>query len=417
MSFFTKSTPPNIFIFTRDLRISDNLALNRAIKESQSLICVFTITAEQTKSNKFKNDRAIQFMCESLIELAKRIELNIIIDDTNYTHIARIVHYHKCKTIYISRDFTPFALAREQKLSKIAQVVSVDNHTLLPIESIARYKIYTPFYNYISKELKKFTLTEPGKCKLIALTADRIDPVSLSQLYTPMNKIVTGGMTGFNEQLAKIRARKGDEAIKKYGEKRDSLALDNNTKFSAYLKFGVVSPRQIYNLFLSNTAIIRELIFREFFYHQQYHFPEILSGKNYKDPEINWTRSTTALQKWIDGVTGVPVVDAAMRQLKLTGYIPNRARMIVASYLAFDLKINWRYGEQHFARQLTDYDPAQNVWNWAWVVGAGNATRPTGQQMNVYIQAKKHDPQAIYIKRWVTELKDKDAAAIHKIRP
>lgn len=418
MSLFARPSAPNVFLFTRDLRIEDNLALNRAIKDSQSLICIFAITSEQTRNNPYRNDRAVQFMCESLKDLATKIELNIIIDDAKYTHVGRIVNYHKCKKIYLSRDFTPFALAREKALAKAAEVVAVDNHTLLPIDDVERYKIYTAFYNNVKPRLSKFTIEQPGKCKLISLTTDRVDPATLSQLYTPMPKIVNGGVAGFNEQVAAVRARRGDASIKKYAETRDTLALDNNTKFSAYLKFGVVSPRQVYNMFSGNSAIVRELIFREFFYHQQYHYPEMLAGKNFKDPKIEWTKANVhkQLQKWIDGTTGVPIVDAAMRQLKLTGYIPNRARMIVASYLAFDMKIDWRHGERHFARQLTDYDPAQNAWNWAWVVGAGNATRPHGQQMNVYIQSKKHDPQALYIKKWVHELRDKDAATIQKIR-
>jgi deoxyribodipyrimidine photo-lyase len=229
-------------------------------------------------------------------------------------------------------------------------------------------------------------------------------------------KIVFGGR---KNALSKLKTSLVTQS--NYDNTRDFLT-NNTTGLSAAIKFGCISIREIYHAFFSkygrNFGLIRELIWREFFAHVLYNFPEVLKDSYQpKFKHISWRTGVNAMadfESWKKGQTGFPVVDACMRQLNKTGYMHNRGRMIVANFLVKTLLIDWHLGEQYFAQKLTDYDPASNNGNWQGISGTGVDMKPYFRDMNPWIQSEKFDKLTEYIKKWVPELNDVSPQDIHK---
>jgi deoxyribodipyrimidine photo-lyase len=188
---------------------------------------------------------------------------------------------------------------------------------------------------------------------------------------------------------------------------------------SAYIKFGCVSIGEVFESFKNISELVRQLIWREFYAHTLFVFPEVLTQYSWRENQGNTTKTDALFKAWKDGETGVPIVDACMRELNKTGYMHNRGRLIVASYLAKTLGVDWRMGERYFAQQLVDYDVASNNGNWRWIASAAELkvpdgshevtvhldTQPPFRTFSPWLQAKKCDPDAEYIKKWVPELR------------
>jgi deoxyribodipyrimidine photo-lyase len=279
------------------------------------------------------------------------------------------------------------------------------------------YKKYTPFYTNVLHK----AVDEPRTTKINNFTKTSINienQISLDQAFDRFTKdnqhiLVHGGRTmGLQRLKTAIREQK------KYDEKRDFF-IEQTTFLSAYIKFGCVSIREVYHAFKKTYGLghglIRELIWREFFVHVLYAYPEVV-GRSYQPryQHIQWHNSAANLKKWQKGLTGFPIVDACMRQLNATGYMHNRGRMTVASFLIKTLLMDWRLGEKYFAQQLTDYDVASNNGNWQGISGTGVDMKPYFRDMNPWIQQEKFDKNAEFIKRWVPELKDVEPADIHQ---
>ena len=226
------------------------------------------------------------------------------------------------------------------------------------------------------------------------------------------NILVNGGI-----KLAKLRLLTAVKNQKNYDNTRDFFEC-KTTHLSAYIKFGCISIRDVYHAFKNKFGLehglIRELIWREFFAHVLYGYPEVV-GKSYqpKYRNLKWSNSEKNIDSWKKGLTGFPMVDACMRELNTTGYMHNRGRMTTASFLIKTLLIDWRIGEQYFAQQLTDYDIASNNGNWQGISGTGVDMKPYFRDMNPWIQSSKFDKDAKYIKKWVPELENVNASDIH----
>jgi deoxyribodipyrimidine photo-lyase len=224
---------------------------------------------------------------------------------------------------------------------------------------------------------------------------------------------VHGGRPEGLKQLSKALRDQHD-----YAKTRDYMAHETSM-LSAHLKFGTVSVREVYHTFLrkygKHHELLRQLIWRDFFVHLLFFYPENLEHMYSKQYErIRWSTSTSDLEAWKSGHTGFPLVDAAMRQLNATGYMHNRGRMLVANFLVKTLLLDWREGERYFAQKLTDYDVGSNLGNWQSIVGGGAYAGAWFRDMNPWIQSKKFDPDAAYIKKWVPELTDVPAKDIHR---
>ncbi len=422
----------NIFIHHRDLRIHDNTTL---IKQSDSedapIVPIFVFPPEQIddKINKYFSHNLVQFMIESLKELdyvyrAKNSKLHFF--KGHYTDILdTILRKKKINSIGFNMDYSPYAKKRDEVISKWAKrngikIYCEEDHLLQPLRENATlnrtgapYKVFTPFKRFL---MANYKVAEPDsynsfKFQMMDNIGKEFNKSKLDTLYEKNYDIMVHG--GRREGLKMLRA--AVQRQKGYGKMRDILSY-NTTHLSAFINFNVISIREVYHALRSvDKTLISELYWRDFYYNILYFFPHVVGNAfNPKFDKVKWSYSKADFAKWCDGQTGFPIVDAAMNQLNTTGYMHNRARMIVASFLTKDLLIDWRWGERYFATQLTDYNISANNGGWQWCAGTGADPQPYFRIFNPWNQSEKYDPDAVYIKKWLPELAAVPAKDIHR---
>lgn len=422
----------DVFVFTRDLRLDDNTGLISAIKRAP-VKCVFIFRESQIGSdNGYRSDNAIDFMMESLEDLEGQIKtrggsLSYLYESSRGN--ASLVRALKglagaktdtddagARTVHMSADYTPFANQREASLRKDLKAIGwelqvYDDHPLTPASLTMRsgsgnmYPMFSPFYNRVLKEGVNAPVKFPsGKGHLSSrplkgqVSLAKIRRMLPRERISPERRVKGGRAEGLQVLADAVRRVKGA-----YSPQRHRLDYET-TSLSAYHHFGCVSARETWAKFPKNPALRRQLIWRDFAYHRMVAWPtgEWGSVVNVGD-DIKWRRDLKLERAWKDGNTGVPAVDAAMRQLIREGYIHNRGRMIVANYLVKNLRLDWRIGERHFARWLTDYDWGVNFMNWVGIAGILPTDQPL-RTMNPFIQSKKNDPELVYIRKYIPEL-------------
>lgn len=415
-----------LFIFRRDLRIYDNNALYNACKECDKVFCCFIFTPEQiTNKNDFKSSNAIQFMIESLKELSYEFnklnsKLYLLYGDNNKV-IYELIDKLNIQSLYYNRDYTPYALLRDHKIKELCNNNNIncsefqDYYLYEPgtilTGSNTYYKKFTPFYMKALKiEVDKPIYINKQKLsvKFVALKySTSFNEMSIHYKFNE-NTLVNGGRTNGLKQL-----KETIKTQKNYDQMRNTLA-HNTSLLSAYIKFGCISIREVYYFvrinFGINSELMRQLVWRDFYAQVLFAYPYVLDPKNNK---ITWNKNKIYLERWYLGKTGFPVIDACMRQLNETGWMHNRGRLITACFFIKTLLLDWREGEKYFAKNLIDYDVANNNGNWQWLSGTGVDTMPYFRTFNPWTQSKKYDPDALFIKRWIPELKDVDAKDIH----
>jgi len=423
-----KQIKNGLFIFHRDLRTQDNNGLLESSRQCEKLYTCFIFTPEQVgKANSFRSQNAIQFMIESLGELMGDLNKQggeLLLFYGNQNAILRsLIQELDIDAIYFNKDYTPYSVKRDQETEDLCKKFSIEcqmfaDYYLFEPGSIktgggSAYKKYTPFYNAAIKK----HVPEPTRKQISHLsktTKNMPNRISLKDAFSHFTKenegiLVHGGRSNGIQRL-KLALR--DQ--KQYDKKRDFF-IENTTFLSAYIKFGCVSIREVYHTLKPIHGIVRELIWRDFFAHVLYAYPTVV-GQSYQEKfrKIKWHHSESDFEKWKKGQTGFPIVDACMRQLNTTGYMHNRGRMTVASFLVKILLMDWRLGEKYFAQKLTDYDIASNNGGWQGISGTGVDMKPYFRDMNPWIQSSNFDNDAEFIKKWVPELKDVDAKDIHK---
>jgi deoxyribodipyrimidine photo-lyase len=417
-----------LFIFHRDFRIVDNIGLLELSKKCSTIYPIFIFTPEQVDRNPYKSNNSIIFMIESLISLDEQIKQMsggqlLTFYGKNDMVIREIIQKYNIDCIGFNRDYTPYAKSRDQSIINICEehevevVIGEDYYLHIPgsiMNSTGNpYQKFTPYY-LVAKSKK---VESPERSKRIQFSIGNnikkyTFPLSnaMDKLCKPnLNILVHGGKTNGSIILK--------TAIRNAGEYKNihDILSENTTHLSPYIKFGIFSIRQIYSSFSGNTEIIRQLIWRDFYAQVLHFYPDVLEGPMkpaYK--HINWHHNMKWFNAWKIGNTGFPVVDASMRELNTTGFCHNRGRLIVASFLVKTLLINWQEGEKYFARMLTDYDPASNNLNWQWCASSGIDSQPYFRIFNPWEQGKHYDPECIYIKKWIPELKDVSAKDIHQ---
>jgi len=414
----------SIFLFRRDLRPFDNIGLNKCLEESDKVYPIFIFTPTQIKNNPYKSSNCVQFMIESLEELSKKLKLNLFYG-SNEDVIEEIIKKEKINSIYTNTDYTPFAVKRDNNLQKLCDKYNVKlslSHDIclyepgtIKTQSGSAYQKFTPFYNEVlpkkvSKPKKPKKSVKENTYKLKNKFSIQIKDTKKFYKHNPNNN-VKGGRTEAKKILESIKD------FKDYNKMRDLLSQET-THLSAYNKFGCVSIREVYHSikkkFGIKHSLIRQLIWRDFYYHLGFAYPRVIGGPLKEQyGNIKWSGDKKTLDAWKEGKTGFPIVDAGMRQLLSTGYMHNRARLIVASFLIKNLQHNWLDGEKFFAQQLVDYDVLVNNGNWQWVAGTGADSQPYFRIFNPWSQSQKFDKEADYIKKWIPELKDIPAKDIH----
>lgn len=400
-----------IFIFTRDLRIEDNTGLNYAAKNYKKIIPFFIFTDTQIgKTNKYKSERSIDFMKAALIALHSNLldKLNILKSNESLTTTLKdIIKREKVKGIVINKDYTPYANARELQLQSYCDKNLLDfqcvedyllNGTFVLNGKGEHYKKFTPFFNIVIKNKIRPPYTNPELLnKIVKIkSVKRVNFKSNIKLQNVIDILNTK-----------------NNYIKNYTKHREIVKVDG-TRISVYLKFGLVSIRQVYQAVKGNNDFVRSLIWRDFYY-TYYHFsPKALDQGDQYNTNFKWNSNTKLLTAWKNGKTGYPIVDAGMRQMNETGYMHNRVRMVVASFLAKTLIIDWKEGERYFSNQLLDIDWIINTGNWQNVVSVAKHSQPYFRVFNPWLQSKKYDKECEYIKTWIPELKNIPTASIHK---
>lgn len=420
----------SLFLFHRDLRLQDNTGLIKALEQSELVIPAFIFDDRQLKQNEYRGEHLIQFMTESLEDLDDQLQKKgsklFVFSGITHEVLESLIEKNKIKAVYSNRDYTPFALKRDGLLQKICAVkqvkwVQTADALLNEPEHVHKddgtpYTVYTPFM----KKSRDIEVQKPRVNQRDNYFSEKIpddEGVALCQkvLKQKTNDIyVHGGRAEALKILSQIKD------FKNYDEERNFPAKQGTTGLSAHNKFGTVSIREVYAAvkkhFGATHTLINELYWRDFFTHINFHFPHVYGHSFHKKYEdLKWSKSKKYFEAWCEGKTGYPIVDAGMRELNTTGYMHNRVRMIVASFLTKNLHIDWRWGEKYFAQQLIDYDPAVNNGNWQWAASTGCDAQPYFRIFNPWLQQKKFDEDCEYIKKWVPELEGCDPKDIHNI--
>ena len=418
-----------LFLFHRDFRLTDNTGLLDAKNQCRRLFCCFIFTPEQISSqNDFRSKNAIQFMLESLEDLAQSVKarggkLYFFYGNTT-TIIGKLLTAMKINAVFFNRDFSPYAVKRDTEVEKLCQSKNIPcilgpNDYYLYEPGIIRttgngyFKKFTPFYDHVVS--KKVELPKTTGLPLFSVFSGTLEnQTTIGEIFsktigTKNQEIaVTGGRKAGLKQLLQALS-----AQSQYAKKRDHF-IYRTSLLSAYLKFGCVSIREVYHAFKHKYGVrcefIRQMIWRDFFAHILFGYPKALTDKY---GPFAWKNSSRYIDAWKTGHTGFPIVDASMRELNHTGYMHNRGRMMVAQFLIKTLLVDWKIGEQYFAQKLTDYDPASNNGNWASIFGRGVYSSPYFRVMNPWIQSEKFDKDCAYIKKWIPELANVPARDIH----
>jgi deoxyribodipyrimidine photo-lyase len=414
----------SLFIFTRDLRLEDNTGLIMALKNSNSVIPVFIFNSEQISNlNSYKSNNCVQFMIECLDELNYSLQEKgsrlFYFNTSNYEKTVRNIikksDKYEIKSIYISRDYTPFAKKRQKILEKICkdlelELFIVEDHMLTGYDEVKKddgnyYVKFTPYYraalHYKVKDPKKNNYKNYVK-KSYEIDGEFYGDIHKFYKKNP-NILVRGGRTNALKILKKIKN------FKDYNVEREIPSHNGTTKLSAYMKFNVVSIREVYKSFKDNLSrsnkLLTQLYWRDFYMQIMNNFDVVKQPMN-KGYNIEWENNTTYIKKWKTGTTGIPIIDAAMREMNTTGWMHNRCRMIVSNFLIKILRCDWMIGEKYFAQSLVDYEISSNNGGWQWSSSTGVDSMPSFRVFNPWRQAEKYDPDCEYIKKWIPELKD-----------
>ncbi len=413
-----------LFLFHRDLRLEDNTGLNAALAECDTVVPAFIFDPRQTDKHPYFSPRSFRFLLDSLAELSHEVggqggHLARFAGPPAET-VARLARDGLIDAIYYNRDTTPFARRRDREIHDACVAVGIPafdyGDTLLhdPDEVLkgdgTPYRVFTPYYRHALT--KAIRVPEPMRAGCFSARPLPGEVVGPEAAVYPAGSERPGRKAG----LARLEVAASSD----YEMVRDALAVDGTTHLSAHHKFGTVSIRESWHRLVAGnggeSGLVRQLAWRDFFSHIGSHYPHVYGAPfHLRYRKVVWDAPGEKFGAWCQGRTGFPIVDAGMRELNTTGFMHNRARMIVASFLVKDLHVDWREGEQYFARQLVDYDPAVNNGGWQWAASTGCDAQPYFRIFSPWRQQLRFDPQAAYIKRWVLELTALSAGEIHRL--
>lgn len=403
----------NLFWFRRDLRLEDNTGLYHALNSDFPVLPLFIFDTLILKELKNKADPRIQFIHHQLQHIQKTLRQfgsSLLVVKGKPEEIFReLIKKWKIAAVYTNHDYEPYAIQRDEKIAHLLKAHQIPFYTFKDqvifekneiIKDDGRpYTVFTPYKNRWLDALRITELAEFPSEKLFS-SYIKINPFPLPSLAD----------IGYTTSQVKFPEKKIDlEVIKNYHRTRDFPAIKGTSRLGIHLRFGTISIRQLVKIARQlNSTFLNELIWREFFMMILYHFPRVVNQPFKPGYEkIPWINRQEDFQKWCDGHTGYPIVDAGMRELNSTGFMHNRVRMIAASFLAKHLLIDWRWGEQYFAEKLFDFELSSNNGNWQWAAGCGCDAAPYFRVFNPTLQTEKFDPNHIYIQKWVPEYKDK----------
>ena len=395
----------------RDLRLNDNAALYAALKAQYPVLILFIFDTKILSKLPNQHDSRVTFIHQTLEEihsmLTKHKSTIAIKHGTPEKVWGEILKTYNVKAVYTNHDYEPDAIKRDDALAEYLASEQIEFKTLKDQVIFEKneilkadgkpYTVFTPYFNQWQSKLNEFyTKSYPSNNYFNNLL--KIAPLPIPTLAD----------IGFKESPQKFPTKTFNKKLTDYEDKRDFPALDATTQIGMHLRFGTISIREAASQAIKQNARkwLSELAWRDFYMMILWHFPRIVhqSFKPAYD-NIKWRNNESEFEAWCNGKTGYPLVDAGMRQLNQTGYMHNRVRMVVASFLTKHLLIDWRWGEAYFAEKLLDYEMASNIGGWQWSCGCGNDAAPYFRVFNPELQAKKFDPDQAYINKWLPEYK------------
>jgi deoxyribodipyrimidine photo-lyase len=424
-----------IWWIRRDLRLADNQALAAALAHIDRLVPVFVLDPALLNSP-YVGDKRLAFLFGGLRQLdaglQERDSCLVIRQGEPLAELRALLGETGATGIFAEEDYSPYARQRDARVAEHLPLHRTEGLTVHPPGVVLKadgtpYTVFTPF----SRAWKAIPL--PSELALLKAPTVLSTVPDLPSLPIPASPALAATVP-FPPAEAEAQRRLdafvdlGDAPVYRYAEGRNRLDREGTSQLSPYLRFGMVSARQAVARAMgaieaapnpqarkSAETWLNELIWREFYINILHHFPHV-RGSSFRPAydQIAWENDTGAFAAWCEGRTGYPVVDAAMRQLVQTGWMHNRARMIVASFLVKDLLIDWRWGERFFMQHLVDGDPAANNGGWQWTAGTGTDAAPYFRIFNPVLQGKKHDPAGRYVRRWLPELAHVPDKFIHE---
>jgi deoxyribodipyrimidine photo-lyase len=414
-----------IVLFTRDLRVHDNVALSAAAHEAERIVPLFVFDAAILDSA-FARPNRVAFLLDALSDLdaslARRGARLVLRSGDVVAETVALAGEVGAKEVFVAEDASGYAQRRQQRLEQACRGERIGLRvtpgvTVAPLRSIetgsgGHYSVFTPFHRAWSRAPRRPVEPAPRRLSMPnGVSRGRLPALGRLVAGSPSPELPPGGETAGRRQLS-AWLRSG---VAGYGSGHDDLAADATSRLSPYLHFGCVSPLEVAERAggLAGAApFVRQLAWRDFFHQLLAARPETVH-EDMRPRGHRWSGDGEALEAWKQGRTGYPIVDAGMRQLLREGYMHNRARLITASFLVRDLRVDWRAGARHFLDWLVDGDVANNAGNWQWVAGTGANPRP-GRAFNQLRQAHRFDPDGRYVRRYVGELAAIEGRAVHE---
>ena len=423
-----------LFWFRRDLRSHDNAALHAALTAAKRVHCVFVFDAEILGCLSGRADRRVEFIWRSIEELKGALEALggtlIVLHGIARDEVPRLACALGVQAVYANHDYEPQAVARDAAVAgtlasrNIAFLTRKDQVIFEKDEVLTRdgrpFSVFTPYRNAWQAKLKPFYL----KAYPVEKYRERLAPSPTAALpslqtlgFEATNLAEIGilpGMSGARRMLEDFKGHLAD-----YHRLRDFPAVKGTSFLSVHLRFGTVSIRELARLALTDDddgarAWLNELVWRDFYFMILHHHPRVAAHAFRPEYDaLPFPNDESWYRAWCEGRTGYPLVDAAMRQLNLTGYMHNRLRMVAASFLVKDLLVDWRWGERYFAERLNDFDLAANNGGWQWAASTGCDAQPYFRIFNPVTQSQRFDPQGKFIRHYVPELAGCDDKMIH----
>jgi len=405
--------PVNFFWFRRDLRLDDNAGLYHALRSGMPIVPLFIFDTTILDKLEDKDDSRVTFIYNSLLDLNGDLLLqgsSLLVKHGEPSAVWKnLLQEFNIQTVFMNHDYEPYARLRDNNIGELLKKHAVELRAFKDQVIFEQQEVikdsgdpYTVFSPYKRKWLEKLNpdlhiKSYPAIKYLHNFWRNK------SLIVPPLQEI------GFSESSHSFPNKEFENIIKDYNRTRDFPALDGTSRISVHLRFGTLSIRKAagFAFMAKDKTWLSELIWRDFYAMILWYFPYTAKSSFRKEfDNIQWKNDYGEFLAWCEGRTGYPIVDAGMRQLNATGWMHNRVRMIVASFLCKHLLIDWRWGEAYFARKLIDYDMASNIGGWQWAAGTGNDAAPYFRVFSPELQTKKFDPELSYVKKWVPEFMD-----------
>ena len=404
----------SVVLYTRDLRVHDQPALTAAVEQSDVVVPLFVF--DDVLLREAGTPNRLSFLLDSLGDLraslrARGGELIVRRGDV-VAETVRTARAAGTTTVFLATDVSLYAQERLRRLRALLDVRVENTLTVIAPGEIVpddrnHYRVFTPYWRRWREEPRPAVASAPGR-----IAVPNLDPGRLPDLRELTAEIQSPGLPSGGERKGRLRLERWlADGLAAYDGSRDDLAADSTSRLSPYLHFGCISANEVASR-AGAGEFLRQLCWRDF-YAQLLAANPTTAREDLHSPRTTWIDDEEALDRWRQGLTGIPIVDAGMRQLREEGWIHNRARLIVAAFLTKTLGLDWRHGARVFADLLVDADVASNVGNWQWVAGTGVDTRPN-RRFNPLAQAKRRDPNGEYVRRYVPELADIPGRAVHE---